>query len=211
MDFFIKKNATLPVLKLQVVKDGRNDFNSFMKLIELSAIFFSMSDVVTGIPKINTRPAGFVEKEFINPDAEPEYYIYYQFTNRDTNKVGRYEGQFLLRSDDGTLILPIREKLFINIQDSFIGDELPYESCYVSEFPCCVNPLPVTTTTTTEPPSSPTPTITPTITPTPSFTPTTTPTPTPTPTPTSVENLDNPIITNDGFFLSSGDDEFIQF
>jgi hypothetical protein len=211
MDFFIKKNATLPLLKLQVVKDGRNDFDSFMKLIELSAIFFSMTDVVTGIPKINTRPAGFVEKVFINPDAEPEYYIYYQFTNRDTNKVGRYEGQFLLRSDDGTLILPIREKLYINIQDSFIGDDLPYESCYVSEFPCCVNPIPVTTTTTTTPPSSPTPTITPSPSPTPSFTPTTTPTPTPTPTPTSVGGLNNPIITNDGFFLSSGNNEFIQF
>ena len=211
MDFFIKKNATLPLLKLQVVKDGRNDFDSFMKLIELSAIFFSMTDVVTGIPKINTRPAGFVEKVFINPDAEPEYYIYYQFTNRDTNKVGRYEGQLLLRSDDGTLILPIREKLYINIQDSFIGDDLPYESCYVSEFPCCVNPIPVTTTTTTTPPSSPTPTITPSPSPTPSFTPTTTPTPTPTPTPTSVGGLNNPIITNDGFFLSSGNNEFIQF
>lgn len=158
MDFFIKKNATLPLIKLQVAKDGRNDFDSFMKLIELSAIFFSMTDVATGIPKINTRPAGFVEKTFINPDTGPEYYIYYQFTNKDTNRVGRYEGQFLLRSDDGTLILPIREKLYINIQDSFIGDDLPYESCYVSEFPCCVNPLPVTTTTTTTPTNTPTPT-----------------------------------------------------
>ncbi len=111
MDFFIKKNATLPLLKLQVVKDGRNDYKDFMDLLELSAIFFSMTDVVTGIPKINTRPAGFVEKVFINPNAEPEYYIYYQFTNRDTNKVGRYEGQFLLRSDDGTLILPIENSI----------------------------------------------------------------------------------------------------
>ncbi len=27
MEFFIKKNATLPILKLQVVKDGRSDYN----------------------------------------------------------------------------------------------------------------------------------------------------------------------------------------
>ena len=49
---------------------------------------------------------------------------------------------------------------------------------------------------------------------TPTETPTTTPqtpTPTPTPTPTSVGGLNNPIITNDGFFLSSGNNEFIQF
>ncbi len=37
MEFLIKKNATLPLLKLQVVKDGRSDYNNFMKLIEVSS------------------------------------------------------------------------------------------------------------------------------------------------------------------------------
>ena len=80
-----------------------------------------------------------------------KYYIYYQFTSQDTKKTGRYEGQFLFRNEEGVLILPIRERLFINIQESFIADDLPYESCYVSEFPCCVKTpiIPVTTTTTT--------------------------------------------------------------
>jgi len=156
MDFFIKKNATLPILKLAVIKDGRSDYNEFMDLIETSALFFSMVDIETGVPKISTRPAGFVEKVNLDPNAEVEYYIYYQFTNRDTNRVGRYEGQFLLRTDSGNLILPIQEKLFINIQDSFISDELPYESCYVSEFPCCVSGPSNTTTTTTACPPCPT-------------------------------------------------------
>ena len=178
MEFFIKKNATLPVLKLQVVKDGRNDFNNFMKTIELSSIFFSMVDVESGIPKISSRPGGFVEKTFIEPNAEPEYYIYYQFQNRDTNKVGRYEAQFMLRTDDGVLILPIREKLFVNVQESFVADDLPYESCYTSEFPCC-QPNGITTTTTTcncptcPPCPSPTPTPEP-VTTTTTFDPTTT-------------------------------------
>jgi hypothetical protein len=139
MEFFIKKNATLPVLKLQVVKDGRSDYDSFMKTIELSAIFFSMVDSNSGIPKISSRPAGFVEKTFLEPNAEPEYYIYYQFTSKDTNRVGSYEGQFMLRNDDGVLILPIREKLYINVQESYIADDLEYDSCYTSVFPCCVN------------------------------------------------------------------------
>jgi hypothetical protein len=155
MEFFIKKNATLPVLKLQVVKDGRSDYDSFMKTIELSAIFFSMVDSETGIPKISSRPAGFVEKTFLDPNAESEYYIYYQFTSKDTNRVGTYEGQFMLRNDDGVLILPIREKLTINVQDSFIADDLIYDSCYVSEFPCCVNGPFVSTTTTTPCPTCP--------------------------------------------------------
>ena len=222
MEFFIKKNATLPVLKLQVVKDGRSDYNNFMNTIELSTIFFSMVDVETGVPKISSRPAGFVEKLFEDPNAEPEYYIYYQFTNKDTNRVGRYEGQFMLRNDDGVLILPIRENLFINVQESFISDELPYESCYVSEFPCCVNGPYTTTTTTTPcptcPPCPPVTTTTTTYNPvtttttthipvttttttthTPSSTPTNTPTPsstptnTPTPTPTLTPTQTPPV------------------
>ena len=151
MEFFIKKNATLPLLKMQVVKDGRSDYNNMMDLIEESAIFFSMVDVETGIPKISTRPAGFVNKVLLDPNADPEYYIYYQFSSFDTRKVGRYEGQFLLRNDQGTLILPLRDKLFINIQESFIADGLDYDgNCYVVDFPCCnTNPKPPYTTTTT--------------------------------------------------------------
>ena len=172
MEFYIKKNATLPIIKLQVVKDGRSEYNNFMKLIEVSSLFFSMVDVESGVPKITSRPAGFVEKTFIEPNAEPEYYLYYQFTNRDTSKVGRYEAQFMLRSSDGVLILPIREKLYVNVQDSFIADDLPYDSCYVSEFPCCINGPVVTQTTTTPCPSCPT--CPPTPTPQPTTTTTTT-------------------------------------
>ena len=125
MEFFIKKNATLPLLKMQVVKDGRSDYSHFMDMIEVSSLFFSMVNIETGIEKILTKPVGFVEKVFVNPDADPEYYIYYQFTNFDTNMVGRYEGQFMLKNNDGVLILPIREKLFINVSESYIGDSLP--------------------------------------------------------------------------------------
>ena len=122
MDFYIKKLSTLPLLKLQVVKDGRSDYNNFMELLETSTIFFSMVNSETGIPKITSRPGGFVEKIFDDPNAEPEYYIYYQFTKQDTSIEGRYEGQFLIKNDEGNLILPIREELYINIQDSFISE-----------------------------------------------------------------------------------------
>lgn len=209
MDFFIKKNATLPLLKLQVVNNGRSDFDNFMKTIELSAIFFSMVDVDTGIPKISSKPGGFVEKTFIDPNAEPEYYIYYQLTSTDTNRVGKYEGQFLLRSDEGVLILPIREKLNVYVQESFIANDLNYESCYVSEFPCCVNGPYVTTTTTTPCPScGPQPTPTPTM----SVTPTRTPLPTPTPTSTSTQPIfNNPILIGVDTYFSIGENQYLAF
>jgi hypothetical protein len=187
MDFFIKKNATLPVLKLQVVKDGRSDYNNFMELLESSSIFFSMIDIETGIPKIMTKPAGFVSKLFDDPNTPAEYYIYYQFTSTDSNKFGRFEGQFLIKTDDGNLILPIREKLYVNIQDSFIADNLEYTNCYTSEYPCCVTPIFPSNTPTQTPTMTPTMTvtITPTMTVTPSITPSITPTETPTQTPTN--------------------------
>jgi hypothetical protein len=122
MEFYIKKNATLPVLKMQVVKDGRAGYIQLMQDLEVSTIFFSMVDVYNGIPKIVSAPCYIVPLIFAEDGAEPEYYIYYQFNSRDTNTIGRYQGQFLIKNNDGNLILPIREELFINIQDSFISE-----------------------------------------------------------------------------------------
>lgn len=119
MDFYIKRGATLPILKMAVIKDGRSDYNKFMEDLEVSSIYFSMVNLSTGIPKIIGAQCDIVP--LILTDGSPtEYYIYFKFTETDTNEVGRYEGQFLIKNDDGTLILPITEKLFINIQDSFI-------------------------------------------------------------------------------------------
>lgn len=121
MEFYIKKNATLPVLKMQVVKDGRTGYQQLMQDLEVSTIFFTMIEEGTGIPKIVSAPAEIVG--LILPEGSPtEYYIYFKFTERDTNTPGRYIGQFLIKNDEGNLILPIREELYINIQDSFISE-----------------------------------------------------------------------------------------
>ena len=121
MEFFIKKNATLPVLKMQVVKDGRAGYIELMSALEVSSIYFSMVEVETGIPKIVSAPCEIVN--LILPEgASPEYYIYFKFTSYDTDTVGRFQGQFLIKNDEGNLILPIREELYINIQDSFISE-----------------------------------------------------------------------------------------
>jgi len=125
MEFFIKKNANLPVLKMQVVKDGRAGYMELMESLEVSTIYFSMVNTANGIPKIVGAPAYIVP--LILPDGSPpEYYVYFKFTERDTNTVGRYQGQFLIKNDEGNLILPLREELYINVQDSFIATD-----------PCC--------------------------------------------------------------------------
>jgi hypothetical protein len=113
MEFYIKKNATLPILKMSVVKDGRSDYMSFMTDLENYAIYFTMYDVKNGIAKIINAPADIVSNE-----TNDEYYIYYQFKERDTKNAGRYKGEFLLKNTEGDLILPLREELFINVLDT---------------------------------------------------------------------------------------------
>lgn len=120
MDFYIKKNATLPLLKMQVVKDGRSQYQQFMDSLETATITFTMINSATGIPKIVGKPAYIVELTNLDVNALPEYYIYFRFTEKDTNQVGTYTGQFLIHNDDGDLILPLRDELNIYIQESFI-------------------------------------------------------------------------------------------
>ena len=120
MDFYIKKNATLPLLKMQVVQDGRSEYQQFMTSLETATITFTMINSATGIPKIVSKPAYIVELLNLDVNALPEYYVYFRFTERDTNQVGNYTGQFLIHNTDGNLILPLREDLNIFIQESFI-------------------------------------------------------------------------------------------
>jgi hypothetical protein len=126
MEFYIAKNATLPLLKMQVVQDGRSSYLDLMEALPLSTIFFSMVDVYTGIPKVVSAPCYIVSLIMNEPGAPPEYYIYFKFTEMDTDTPGRYQGQFLIKNETGNLILPLREQLYINIEDSFIA-----------ESPCC--------------------------------------------------------------------------
>jgi hypothetical protein len=121
MEFFIRKNATLPVLKMQVVQDGRTGYLEIMESLESATIYFSMINTEIGIPKIVSAPC-YIVSLILADGAPTEYYIYYRFTSRDTNTPGRYTGQFLVKNNDGNLIMPIREDLYINIEDSFISE-----------------------------------------------------------------------------------------
>ena len=122
MEFYIAKNATLPLLKMQVVQDGRSSYLELMEALPLSTIFFTMIDEYSGIPKIVSAPCSIVSLIMNEPGAPTEYYIYFQFSSMDTDTPGRYKGQFLIKNDDGNLILPLREQLYINVQDSFISE-----------------------------------------------------------------------------------------
>jgi len=116
MEFFIKQNASLPILKMDVIRDGRTDsWKEFYSVLDNANIRFSMKSEDNGIQKIFMQPAYLTEKTKTNPDSNREYYIYYKWSAKDTNKKGRFIGEFLIELSNGELIGPIRENLYINI------------------------------------------------------------------------------------------------
>jgi|TARA_R110001583_G_scaffold49540_1_gene155047 hypothetical protein len=121
MDFYIRKNSTEPVLKMKVIEDGKNDYGNLHDKLANSSIKFSMRDYNTGVYKILNRSGSIVSLTNVDVNAPTEYYIFYRFREQDTNTPGRYQGEFSIYFNDdcAELIVPIRDNLFININDSF--------------------------------------------------------------------------------------------
>ena len=121
MNFYIKKNSELPLLTMELIFDGRNDFRHFYELIQNADITFSMYNTENNIKKISCRPAEIVKKVVPceNLTSQEQYYIVYKWREKDTKYSGSYIGEFKIDFLDGTgtLIAPIQEKLHIYIID----------------------------------------------------------------------------------------------
>ncbi len=150
MDFYIKQNATLPVLKFKVSKDGRSDFQKFMESLSSSSLFFSMVDVETGIPKIVRKPVTQIINDAPNGVSPTEAFIYIQLGYRDTNKPGRYKINFEITSDEGLVSLPLPDNSFVYVLESFIIKDFTYSNNFVVNSPCCGLPQQVVAYLTTQ-------------------------------------------------------------
>jgi chlorite dismutase len=135
MEWFIKKNATLPVIKVKLSQNGRSDYMKTMSSLGESDVYFSMTDTETGIPKISSVLA--TVESGLTEDGQIEYFTYYQFKKNQTKKVGRFLGEFMVVNNDGVLYQPIADKLYVNITDSFAIDDVDFEDNYTISFPCC--------------------------------------------------------------------------
>jgi len=124
MDFFINKNSLLPILRMELIEDGRHDYNKFHELIQSSYITFTMTNRDTGVTKIAKAPAYIKAREDVG--GVEQYVICYDWKKRDVNEEGSYIGKFDIefgevKNDEytypkGNLIMPIREDLFITIK-----------------------------------------------------------------------------------------------
>lgn len=123
--FHIKQNSELPILRMELIDDGRNDFRKFHESIQNADITFTMKNLNTGLIKILNAPCYAKLRE--SDGCVEQYVICYEWKKRDTKEKGVYEGEFnIIFGDDiksdtttypsGSLLMPIREKLIINIE-----------------------------------------------------------------------------------------------
>ena len=122
MIFQINQNSTLPILQMELINDTKLDFNKFNECIQNAEITFCVTNTETGAKIVGGKPAKCVLK--YNPTSynNEEYLLAFQFNERETRTPGIYTGQFTITFLDeyGTLIVPIKEELFIHILDSSI-------------------------------------------------------------------------------------------
>lgn len=123
--FIINQNSVLPTLRMDLLYDGRSDFNKFYDAIQDSIITFTMTNIDTNITKIANAPCYIKLRE--DGGCVDQYTICYDWKLRDTKEKGTYEGIFNIHFNgnltaesitfpSGDLIVPLREKLLITIQ-----------------------------------------------------------------------------------------------
>lgn len=123
-NFFINQYSTLPLLKMELIQDGRHDFNKFHDIVQDCKITFTMINKQTNVIKIANAPAYIQLKEHCK--CTEEYLICYDWKERDVKEKGVYDAYFtfnfngnitseLTTFPQGKLILPIEEPLQITI------------------------------------------------------------------------------------------------
>ena len=127
-EFSVRAGATLPVLRMEIIEDGRYDFHKakINNALQDSDVVFSMKDIETGILKVSKAKA--VIKNADTEGCEDKYVVEYDWQTRDTTKPGIYEGWFDINfkgdvveagvdyPSAGKLRIPVTEDLLIYIR-----------------------------------------------------------------------------------------------
>ena len=147
MNFYIKKNSTLPVLTIEVVVDSRNSFGNTNEPFSASTVTFNMKDINTDFYYIIGHPVTIKEKYTTEDSPLKSYYLEVQFTERQTSKTGSFLSEFVIETEYYTEILPIENEIKVHIIDSFVE----------SDFCCIDDPSPIFPTETPRPSVTPSP------------------------------------------------------
>lgn len=122
--FNIVQNATLPYLEMEVINDGRHNFDKIYIALQAADVTFNMIDNNNGIKKIVNKKCNIVPIE--NNGCVEKVKVQYQWCKNDTREKGQFKGYFKVSFKDdivmeemmfpkGDLIVPIAEELIINV------------------------------------------------------------------------------------------------
>ena len=128
IEFFVRQGANFPVLRMELIEDGRYDFHKakINNALQDSDVVFSMKDIETGILKVSKAKA--VIKNADTEGCEDKYVVEYDWQPRDTAKPGIYEGWFDIKFNGdvveagvdypnaGILRIPVTENLLIYVR-----------------------------------------------------------------------------------------------
>lgn len=94
MKFFIKQHSTLPYLEIELEEISK-EYDISNEQWENCAVTFSMYDKKNNIYRIANKEAKLIVKERVINLGDPyNYYLRYEFTEKDTSKEGIFIGEF---------------------------------------------------------------------------------------------------------------------
>lgn len=125
-EFFIRKNSLNPVLEMELINDGRYDFQKSLinDALQDSLVTFSMVEEESGLLKVSKAPCNIILAD--DESCQERYLLQYKWKDRDVNKEGVYRGWFEINFNgnissagvdypEGNLIVPVEEELRITI------------------------------------------------------------------------------------------------
>lgn len=137
MEWIIKQNATLPIFQFEIARDGRSDFRKSQTILNTN-FYISVYDETSKKIRVASQPCYITTSASTSNPDELIYYVNYQFTNKETKVFGNYVAQISAINEEGTIVLPLNDKINISILESFSLDYQNYSNNYIIERPCCV-------------------------------------------------------------------------
>lgn len=127
-EFFINKDSLNPVLRMELICDGRYDYKKsyiYNNAIQNAVVTFSMKNVENGVLKVSKAKAEIVTAT--DTGCETKNILQYAWKKRDVNERGTYQGWFEIQflgdiSEDGVeypsgnLIVPIEDDLMVYVK-----------------------------------------------------------------------------------------------
>jgi hypothetical protein len=126
-EFFINKDSLNPVLRMELISDGRYDYKKsliYNNAIQNAIVTFSMKNTENGILKVSKAKAEVVTAT--DGGCETKNILQYTWKKRDVNEKGTFKGWFEIKFNgdlyedgiqypSGNLIVPIEDELIIQI------------------------------------------------------------------------------------------------